>query len=114
MHRLITPDSIDEWATVEQEWQPWHEDRPELRARVIAPDGSVHWLDPKTIRDAPVAQLDSSIFSDARMIRAPLPAVSAGTVVEYEIVKRDTAPFFVSGEVRELTIAPELFLARPI
>ena len=89
---------------MEQEWEPWHEAKPELRARVISPDGVVHWLDPRTIADAATAQLDAAIFTDTRVIRAPLPALSAGAVAEYEITQRETLPLFSAGVTREFSI----------
>jgi Flp pilus assembly protein TadD len=112
IYRIMTASAVDDWASVEQEWQPWHEGRPELRARVISPDGKEHWLDPKTIADAPVAQFDNTIFSDAKLLRAPLPAAAEGAVVEYEIVKRDTAPMFAAGVSRELLLDAALPIER--
>lgn len=112
VYRIVAASALEDWSSIEQEWEPWHESKPEVRARVLSPDGAEHWLDGKTIADAPAAQLDASIFSDARVVRAPLPAVSEGAVVEYEIVKRDTAPLFPAGVVDELTIGAGLTIER--
>jgi len=95
--RKVLPDcnrreGTEEWSSIEQEYQPWHESKPEMRARVIGADGTVHWLDGKTIADSPANEYDQNIFSDRRVVRAPLPAVGVGTIVEYEIVTRETAP----------------------
>lgn len=49
VYRILSASAVDDWASVEQEWEPWHEGRPALRARVISPDGNEHWLDPKAI-----------------------------------------------------------------
>src|SRR6266581_542883 len=48
--RIVTEEGLEEWSSIEQEYQPWHESKPEIRARVIGADGTVHWLDGKTIR----------------------------------------------------------------
>jgi hypothetical protein len=80
--RVANEDALEEWASVAQEFRPWHESKPELRARVIGADGAVHWLEAKTIADSPAQEYDQSIFSDRRVIRAPLPAVAVGAVVE--------------------------------
>lgn len=112
VYRILTASAVDDWAAVEQEWEPWHESRPELRARVISPDGKEHWLNPKTIADAPVVQFDNTIFSDAKLLRAPLPAAAEGAVVEYEITKRDTAPMFATGVSRELMLDAALPMER--
>jgi hypothetical protein len=90
--RIVTEEGLEEWSSIEQEYQPWHESKPEMRSRVIGVDGTIHWLDDKTIADSPASEYDQSIFSDRRVVRAPLPAVGVGTIVEYEIVARETAP----------------------
>jgi len=108
--RVANEDALEEWASVEQEFQPWHESKPELRARVIGTDGTVHWLEPKTIADSPAEEFDQSIFSDRRVIRAPLPAVAVGAVVEYEITVRESALFWTQAKPDEsLFMMPCLF-----
>lgn len=102
--RVANEDAVEESASVEQEFQPWHETRPELRARVIGTDGTVHWLEAKTIADSPAEEFDQSIFSDRRVIRAPLPAIAVGAVVEYEITVRETGPLLDAGEARRISI----------
>jgi len=102
--RIVNADGVEEWSAIEQEYQPWHESKPEMRARVIGADGAVHWLDGKTIADSPASEYDTNIFSDRRVVRAPLPAVGVETIVEYEIVTRETAPLFSAGEARRVTI----------
>ncbi len=102
--RVATEDALEEWGSVEQEFQPWHESKPELRARVIGADGAVHWLEAKTIADSPAQEYDQNIFSDRRVIRAPLPAVAVGAVVEYEITIREIAPLLDAGEARRITV----------
>ncbi len=105
-------DAVESWSSVEQEYAPWHEAKPELRARVITADGMVHWLDPKTIADSPASEFDSSIFSDRRVARAPLPAVAEGAVVEYEIVVRETAPLLNAGVTRRIFILDHIPIQR--
>src|ERR1700730_7255785 len=51
-YKVVTQSGADGWDNVSIEWQPWREERPTMRARVITPDGVVHVLDPKTISDA--------------------------------------------------------------
>ncbi len=102
--RVASEDALDEWASVEQEFQPWHETKPELRARVIGADGAVHWLEAKTIADSPAEEYDQTIFSDRRVIRAPLPAVAVGAVVEFEITTREIAPLLDAGEARRIAV----------
>jgi tetratricopeptide (TPR) repeat protein len=104
VYRILKEDAIEDWSSIEQEYQPWHQSKPELRARVITEDGAVHWLDPKTIGDSPSTEYDANIFSDRRVARAPLPAIKPGAVIEYEIIVRETSPLLDAGEVRRITI----------
>ena len=106
LYRVITSDAVDEWSALEQEYEPWHERKPELRARVISADGAAHWLDSRTMTDAPAREFDASVYSDRRVLRAPLPAVAPGSVVEYEVVTHETAPLFEAGSVRRISLSP--------
>lgn len=104
VYRIVKEDAVDDWSSVEQEYQPWHENKPEIRARVITEDGVVHWLDVKTMADSPSLEYDANIFSDRRVARAPLPAVAQGAVVEYQIILRETSPLLDAGETRRVPI----------
>lgn len=104
--RVVSADSVEELASLEAGYAPWYQKKPEVRARVLTTDGAVHWLDPKTETDAPARQFESSIFSDRRVVRAPLPAVAVGAVLEYEITVRETAPAFEAGSSWRLPIPP--------
>lgn len=85
VYRVLAEDAVDDWGSVEQSYQPWRGQKPLIRARVLTKSGALHWLDPKTIADAPEAQFDNTIFSDTRVVRAPLPAIAVGSLVEVEI-----------------------------
>ena len=97
VYRCLTEEGLANGAWTGGEWSPWHQERPALRARVITPDGAVHLLDPKTIAEVPVDQASSDELTDRRALRAPLPAVKVGAVIEEEIVVRDTQPLFSQG-----------------
>ena len=103
--RITQEDALEDWSSVAQQYQPWNEGRPEIRARVIAGDGTVHWLDTKTVADAPAGDDDPAIYSDRRVLRAPLPAMAVGAVVEYEISTRETALLLDAGMTRRISIA---------
>jgi len=102
-HRLIfkvwTKAGAESWAMVQHNWAPWLGERPVVRARVIAPDGTISELDPKTIADAPVRDGDDEVLTDRRTIRAPLPAMELGSVVEQEIIEKQTKSSFQAGMV---------------
>jgi len=97
--KVLTQRGAESWDSVSLEWEPWHEEKPGIRARVITSDYMVHMLDAKTTTDAPAKESENSIFSDRRVLRAPLPAVAPGSVVEEEFTSKETAPFFGAGTV---------------
>lgn len=104
VYRVLKEDAVEDWSSLEQEYQPWHENKPVLKARVITEDGVVHWLDAKTIADSPSLEYDANIFSDRRVVRAPLPAVAQGAVIEYQIAIGETSPLLDAGEARRITV----------
>lgn len=78
-------------------WAPWHNDKPVLAARVITKDGTVHTLDANAVTEAPARESSLDIFSDNRIVRAPLPAVAVGSVVEYTITTDGRSPIEGAG-----------------
>src|SRR5258708_31622002 len=112
VYRILKEDAVEEWASVEQGYQPWYEQKPQIRARVIAKDGVAHWLDAKTIADSPALEFESNIFSDRRVLRAPLPAVGLGSVVEYEIVLQEKTPLLDAGVTRRSSVTDHVPLHR--
>jgi tetratricopeptide (TPR) repeat protein/transglutaminase-like putative cysteine protease len=102
--RVQTAAAVESWASISTEWAPWHQNRPELRARVITPDGVEHRLDPATIAESGVGEDGSEVYSDRRRLRAPLPAIEIGSVVEEEIRTVDRAPLFSVGDSQRFGI----------
>lgn len=92
--RILTPAGVKGWASFSVGWSPSRESRPVVKARVIGPDGTVTPLDPATIGDGPAGSGDPEMFGDRRVVRAPLPALVPGAVVEEVAVTADTRPFF--------------------
>lgn len=105
IYRIENEDGVKGWAEISAQWEPWHEAKPEVRARVISPDGAVHTLDLKTLTDVPVHENSPEIYSNERAYDGPLPAVAVGAIVEEEIITRDTAPFFAAGLVQRLNLS---------
>jgi len=99
IYRIENQDGVKDWAETSGTWQAWHQDKPEIKARVITAEGAVHWLDSKTLNDFPVHEDAPDVYSDERKYGGPLPAVAPGAIVEEEITVRDKAPLFEGGTV---------------
>lgn len=97
MYKLLSKEGLTRWSTASCYWQPWRQERPVIRARVISGDGNVSILDQDTIADGTVRQDDPDLYSDSRVLNAPLPNLADGCVVEFEIVTTDLAPLLGAG-----------------
>jgi len=91
------------WSAVSVAYAPGRDDRPAIRVRVVSEDGTERLLDPKTIDEAPVHAPSPEMYSDRRVLRAPLPGVAPGAVVETEIIRHDRSPVPGAGSVRRFT-----------
>ncbi len=105
--KVLTQKGAEGWDSLSVGWEPWHDARPIIRARVIAPDFSVHTLDLNTVTEAPARGGDYKIYSDGKRLRAPLPAIAPGVVVEEEYTETETAPLFVPGHVGRVVFGSE-------
>ena len=112
IYRIENEEGVSGWDEISADWEPWHQAKPEIRARVITPDGVVHNLDLKTLNNMPVHEDSPDTYTDQRSYGGPLPAIAVGAIVEEEIVIRDTAPFFAGGTVERLLLNRTVPLAR--
>lgn len=111
VYQILGEESVSDWSAVSMSWSPWYQERPEIQARVITADGVEHKLDLKTITES--AQNESQdVYSDARRLSAPLPAVAVGAVVEEEIVVKDKVPFYPKGSSMRFHLDPLLPIGR--
>ncbi len=97
VYKVLTQEGVQGWDGMKVYWQPWRGERPTLKARVITADYVVHKLDPETVKDASVQDEQSNVYSQVHVLRAPLPAVAPGSVVESQMVLRMRAAFEGSG-----------------
>jgi Flp pilus assembly protein TadD len=96
VYRVVDESAVDGWSTIETTWQPWYHEQPAVDARVIARDGSVHRLDPKSFGIGDAAD-EPDMFSDTRVMSGPLPAVAPGSVIEQTITYREKNPLYAAG-----------------
>jgi tetratricopeptide (TPR) repeat protein len=96
MIRVVDESAVDDEGTLVIGWAPWYYARPTIAARVVTKDGTVHMLDQTAVTEAPALD-DLDIFSDNRLLRAPLPAVAEGSVIEYVITHDGKNPMAGEG-----------------
>ncbi|ABC83375.1 DUF3857 and transglutaminase domain-containing protein [Anaeromyxobacter dehalogenans] len=101
--RILTQAGVEAMAQVSAPWQPWHHDRPAIRARVITPDGLAHALDPATLVESGAPEGERTL-RDARQLHAVLPALAVGAVIEVEIATGEHTPFAAPGAVGSVSL----------
>ncbi|MCC6521339.1 MAG: DUF3857 domain-containing protein [Polyangiaceae bacterium] len=92
-YRILEQAGVTGWGATEAHWSPWYMDRPEITATVTSPSGEQAALDPTTIADSAAYPEAPDVYGDSRVLRAPLPNVGVGSVVEEVIVRRARQPF---------------------
>lgn len=97
VYRVEDGQARNGWDTIEAAWAPWHQERPQLQARVVAGDGRERQLDLATVTEAVLGTPEDGIFSDRRQLSAPLPALERGAIVEQQSIVRDDSPWFEAG-----------------
>jgi hypothetical protein len=107
VYRYLTEKGVDDWSSTEADWSPWCEEKPIFHVRVITPDGQAHALDPESIGEAPAEQDSPTMFSDDKLLRAPLPAIVVGAVVEEEIETREVRSLFDHGIVERFSLTQQ-------
>jgi len=105
MYRVVTEASVVPNAQVEANWAPWYDQKPVIAARVVTKSGTVHMLDATAVTEAPARDASLDIFSDNRILRAPLPAVEVGAVVEYMITIDGRSPIPGAGTASVFAMA---------
>jgi tetratricopeptide (TPR) repeat protein len=99
VYRIEDKEGVEEWNQTSVEWNPWYQEQPKIKARVIGADGKVSELDAKTLTDVPAKNESEDTFSDSRIYKGPLPAVAVGSIVEEETLVTEKSAFFAGGGI---------------
>jgi tetratricopeptide (TPR) repeat protein/transglutaminase-like putative cysteine protease len=102
--RVLSAAGVEAWAELQRQWAPWYQNKPQLRARVIGADGRAHELDPKTVAEGPAGDESLELYSDRHVVRAPLPSLAAGVLIEEEIEVHDRQPEFDAGSIHGFSL----------
>ncbi len=95
--RPLTSGGVETWSIINAGWQPWREEMPSLRARVIGKDGRVSVLDPAKIIDQQAGDDENNLRSDSRRISAPVPNLEIGSILEFFYEARFRQPLPGAG-----------------
>ena len=96
IYRLISRAALDSWGEVYATYDPWYQDKPEIRVRIITPEGDEVWLDPGNLVEEATSS-HTTHYQTTKQIRGPLPGVARGSVVEELITTIDRQSFYEAG-----------------
>jgi Flp pilus assembly protein TadD len=112
LYRIETKAGVDEWNQTSVQWDPWYQNQPSIRARILQTDGKVSELDPHTLTDVPAKNEQDDAFSSARIYKGPLPSLAIGAIVEEETTVVDKLPFFSGGSVYRVYFSRDVPVVR--
>ena len=108
VYRVINDSGAKQLSKISQAWLSWRVDKPTIRARVITRDGIAHMLDSHTITEAGVPAQVEGLYSDLKVLNAPLPAVAPGAVVEIAIEHNDRETVNPGGALEQVNFASDI------
>jgi len=97
VYRILTQRGVEQWGSISMPYAAWHQNKPNIRARVVHADGSEHWLSEATLIDGAPRAREGLIYSDQHQVTGPLPALRRDCVVELLIEKAEHQPLFSAG-----------------
>ncbi len=112
VYRINQKVAAARWGNVDVSWQPWLQNKPALQATVVSAGGRLHLLKDTDFMESAGSVGPLSTYNDARFLRAPLPDIGPGSLVEVVITaveKRALAKSGVSQRLRFTHGMPVLF-----
>jgi len=97
--KYLDRETVDNDRGVGTQWSPWRQADPEIRVRVVLPDGSTHDLDPSVLVEGTVGRSGEAIYDDTKTLQGPIPHLAPGAVVESSFTVRETRPLSEAGRV---------------
>ena len=97
VYKILDQSGIDNWSSTQAGWTPWNQERPIIKARVTNPDGNSYFLTEDHIIESTESSDMANIYSDRKLLQAPFPRVTVGSIVEEETTIINTVPKFGTG-----------------
>jgi tetratricopeptide (TPR) repeat protein/transglutaminase-like putative cysteine protease len=97
VYEVLDQSGIDGWSSTKVNWTPWNQERPTIRVRVTNPDGNSYFLSEDHIIESTESSEMANIYSDRKLLQAPFPKVTIGSIVEEETTIVSKVPKFDTG-----------------
>lgn len=100
----VTQRDVGDMGILEQEFSPWYQEQPRLRATIYEPNGKRYELSDDDVSVSPAQTDDRTILSDNLIVRAALPGVKQGAIIEELVETVDKTPFFATGTMQQFPL----------
>jgi tetratricopeptide (TPR) repeat protein/transglutaminase-like putative cysteine protease len=100
VYKILDQTGIDSWSSTKVNWTPWNQDRPVINVRVTNPDGNSYFLSEDHIIESTESSDIANIYSDRKLLQAPFPRVTIGSIIEEETIIVSRVPKFGTGTSR--------------
>jgi len=97
VYKVLDQSGIDRWSSTKVNWTPWNQEKPTIRVRVTNPDGNSYFLAEDHIMESTESSDIANIYSDRKLLQAPFPKVTIGSIVEEQTTVVSKVPKFDTG-----------------
>ncbi len=97
VYKILDQSGIDGWSSTQVNWTPWNQQKPVIKVRVTNPDGKSYFLADEHIIESTESSNIANIYSDRKLLQAPFPKVTIGSIVEELITIVTLVPKFDTG-----------------
>ncbi|MDA3941688.1 MAG: DUF3857 domain-containing transglutaminase family protein, partial [Spirochaetia bacterium] len=97
VYKVLDQSGIDGWSSTKVNWTPWNQEKPTIRVRVTNPDGNSYFLAEDQILESTESSDIANIYSDRKLLQAPFPRVTIGSIVEEQTTIISKVPKFDTG-----------------
>ncbi len=97
VYKILDQSGLDGWSSTKVNWTPWNQEKPTIKVRVTNPDGNSYFLAKDHILESTESSDIANIYSDRKLLQAPFPKVTIGSIVEEETELVSKVPKFDTG-----------------
>ena len=86
VYKVMNPEGVKNWSSIQVSYSPWHEDKPQIRVRITNPDGVQSEIKTADLIEVSGQSDSKNIYSYSKILKGPFPQVKEGSVIEQEII----------------------------
>jgi len=79
VYKVMNPEGVKNWSSIQVSYSPWHEDKPQIRVRITNPDGVQSEIKTADLIEVSGQSDSKNIYSDSKIFFPVNPAMSWAT-----------------------------------